>query len=159
MLYTLMDIFPTPPNGTPSEVFRDNIDFFSKWISRIGGIVAFIGAVKLAISVKSDDAKEQFTALMTMVAGFMIVSAVNNMTIFNIPSSYTDQAAEKEFQSIMTFVGRWTRRVGAAVLFFGAASLMFSIKEESAGAKALASRTITAGAVIVGISAMLAFFV
>lgn len=159
MFHTLMDILPTPPSGTPSEVFKSNIEFFATWIGRIGGLIAFIGAVKLAVSIKSEDAKEQFAALMTMVAGFMIIVAVNDMNIFNIPAKYDVDAANKEFHAIVSFIGKWTRRAGAAVALFGAVAMMFSIKDENAGAKVIASRTITAGAVIAGISLSISLFV
>ena len=158
MLHILMNIVPDPPTGTPAEVFKDNIDFFAKWIGRIGSMIAFVGAVKLAVSIKSDDAKEQFTALMTMVAGFMIAVAVKDMSIFNIPKTYSEQAANNEFSAIVRFIGKWTRRAGAAVMLFGGASLMYSIKDDNAGAKALATRTITAGATIAAISASIGIF-
>ena len=161
MFHTLMmDILPTLPNvSSPADALKDNIDFFFKLIGRIGGLIAFIGAVKLAVSVKSDDAKEQFTALMTMVSGFMIAIAVGQMNIFNIPKTYTDAAATKEFQSILSFIGKWTGRAGGVVTFLGLVALVMSIKDENAGGKATATRTITAGATIIAISASLHMFV
>lgn len=156
----MMEILPQLPNvSTPAEAFKDNIEFFAKWIGKIGGLIAFIGAVKLAVSVKSDDAKEQFTAVMTMVSGFMIAIAVGQMDLFNIPKTYTDAAATKEFQSIMLFIGKWTGRAGGAVTFFGLVALMLSVKDKNAGGKATATRTVTAGATIIAISASLHLFV
>lgn len=158
MLSVTMSVFDEPSATTPAEAFKDNIAFFSTWIARIGSMIAFVGAVKLAISIKSDDAKEQFAALMTMVAGFMIAVAVRDMSIFNIPANYTAQAANNEFSSIVKFIGKWTRRAGAAVMMFGGVSLMLSVKDDNAGAKALATRTITAGATIAAISASIGIF-
>lgn len=159
MFHTLMDILPTPPSGSPSEIFKNNIDFFALWIGRIGGLIAFIGAIKFALSVKSEDAKEQFTSLMTMVAGFMIIVAVNNMGIFKIPDKYDAKAANDEFHAIVSFIGKWTRRAGALVMMLGSVALMFSMKDENAGAKVIATRTITAGAVIVGIAVSISIFI
>ena len=159
IMYVTMTVFNEPTATSPAEAFKDNIDFFSTWIGRIGSFIAFIGAIKLAASIKSDDAKEQLGALMTMVAGFMIAVAVKDMNIFNIPATYTAQAANNEFKAIVSFVGKWTRRAGMAVMFFGSASLMLSVKTEDAGAKVLATRTITAGAVVAAVSAGISMFV
>lgn len=158
LISVTMSVLDEPTASTPAEAFNDNIAFFSTWIARIGSMIAFVGAVKLAVSIKSDDAKEQFAALMTMVAGFMIAVAVRDMSIFNIPASYTAQAANNEFSSIVKFLGKWTRRAGAAVMMFGGVSLMLSVKDDNAGGKALATRTITAGATIAAISASIGIF-
>ena len=69
--------------AAPNEAIKTGITFFSTWIARIGGIVAFIGAVKFALSVKSEDGKEQMTALLVMVSGFMIRAAIKEMNLFN----------------------------------------------------------------------------
>ena len=63
-LAAFLSFLPDPPTGTPNELAKDGIDFFQLWISRIGGIVAFIGAVKFALGVKDDEAKEQLDEFM-----------------------------------------------------------------------------------------------
>lgn len=152
-------ILPTPPTGTPAELAQDAFSFFELWIARIGGIVAFIGAIKFALSIKSDDAREQLLAILMMVSGFMIKSAIADLSIFNIPATYSDTAANAEFQSIMRFIGDWTRRVGALGLLLGAVMFGFAIKDNNAGTKVTALKTITAGAMVAAISVMLPLFV
>lgn len=155
----LLDILPTPPEGTPSELAQNGITFFATWIERCGGLIAFIGAVKLALSIKDDNTKEQMLAILVMVSGFMIKAAVGDLNIFNIPKTYTEAAANAEFQSILKFIGKWTRRVGAFGMFMGAASLGLSMKNHDAGQKVLALRAIASGGIVVAISAILHTFV
>lgn len=155
----LFDIFPTMPQGTPNQLAKDGIDFFQLWISRIGGLVAFIGAVKFALGVKDDEAKEQLQGVLIMVSGFMIQAAVGDLSIFNIPSTYTDADANKEFQSILKFIGKWVRRVGALAMIIGATMFGFSIKDNDAVKKVSGLKTMAAGGIAVSVSALLHTFV
>ena len=155
----LLQILPTPPTGTPNELAADGITFFSTWIARIGGLVAFVGAIKLALSIKDDNAKEQMLAVLVMVSGFMIKSAVQDLSIFNIPQTYSEAAANTEFQSILSFIGKWTRRVGAFGMFMGAVMIGFSMKNHDAGQKVTALRTFSSGGIVVAVSAILSTFV
>ena len=155
MLFPLAAILPNPPAGTPAQLAQDGIDFFGRWIGNIGGMVAFIGSIKFALSIKSDDAREQLQAILIMVSGFMIRAAVNNLGIFTLAS--TD--ANVIFGNIMTFIGRWTRRVGALAAILGAVMFAFSIKDENAGNKINGLRTFAAGAICMSVSAILPMFV
>lgn len=159
MLTLVASILPTPPSGTPAELAQDGLSFFGLWISRIGGLIAFVGAIKFALSVKSDDSKEQLLSILVMVSGFMIRSAIADLSIFNMPATYSASAANTEFQSIMQFIGTWTRRVGTAGLLLGAIMFGFSIKEQNATTKVTALRTLTTGAMVAAISVMLPLFV
>lgn len=160
MLY-LLSILPTPPSGTPSEIVQTGLDFFSTWIARIGGIVAFIGAIKFALSIKSEDAKEQLQAVLVMISGFMIVSAIRNLSIFSIPNTgliSPDVAANLEFRSILSFIGKWTRRVGSLALLIGSLMFGFSVKDNNANGKVNSLKTISAGGITMAVSAILPTF-
>mgnify|MGYP004657621791 FL=1 len=160
MLY-LLSILPTPPSGTPSEIVQTGLDFFSTWIARIGGIVAFIGAIKFALSIKSEDAKEQLQAVLVMISGFMIVSAIRNLSIFSIPNTgliSPDVAANLEFRSILSFIGKWTRRVGSLALLIGSLMFGFSVKDNNANGKVNSLKTISAGGITIAVSAILPTF-
>lgn len=158
-MFTLLAlVLPEPPGGTPAEIAQNGIDFFSTWIARTGGLIAFIGAIKFALSIKSDDAKEQLQAVLIMVSGFMIVSAVRDLSIFDIPSSYSTTAANKEFSAILTFIGKWTRRVGALALFIGSLMFGFSVKDNNAGGKITSLKTVSAGSLAMAVSAVLPTF-
>lgn len=159
-LFTLLaNILPDPPTGTPSEVMQEGITFFRTWIIRIGGLIAFIGAIKFAISTRSDDTKEQLGAIMTMISGFMIQAAVRNLDIFKVPDSYNIYTANEEFQAILDFIKLWARRVGALAMFIGAVMFGFSIKDNNATTKVNALRTLAAGGIIISVTALLPFFV
>lgn len=160
MLY-LLSILPTPPLGTPSEIAQTGLDFFSTWIARIGGIIAFIGAIKFALSIKNEDAKEQLQAVLIMISGFMIVSAIRNLSIFSIPNTgliSPETAATLEFRSILSFIGKWTRRVGALALLIGSLMFGFSVKDNNANGKVNSLRTISAGGITMAVSAILPTF-
>lgn len=153
MLTTVLaSILPPVPNGTPGQLAQDAVDFFGTWIGRIGGVVAFIGAVRFALSIKSDDPKEQLQAVLIMVSGFMIQSAVSS-NLFNIPAVYTDAAATLEFKSIMKWIGKWIRRVGAFGFFIGAISFGFAVKDNNAATKVIGLKTMAAGAMAMALSA------
>ena len=151
-------ILPYPPGGSPADIAQNGLNFFSTWIARIGGIVAFIGAVKFALSIKNDDAKEQLQSVLVMVSGFMIVSAIRNLDIFSIPATYSAAAANAEFAAILRFIGVWIRRVGALGVFIGAIMFALSIKENNAVTKVTSLKTISAGGLVLAVSVMLPTF-
>jgi drug/metabolite transporter (DMT)-like permease len=43
-----------------------------KWLGRVGALVAFIGAVMLALSIKNNDAEQKQPAILTLVAGVLV---------------------------------------------------------------------------------------
>lgn len=154
-LLALLTALPEAPAGTPAEMAETGITFFSTWLQRIGAIVAFVGAIKLCLSLKSEEGREQMAAILTMVSGFMIAAAVAGLNVFNIPDTYTEAAATTEFRSILTFVGRWIRRVGAAGMLFGAISAMIAIKDQNPASKANGVKLMAVGGMVWAISAMI----
>lgn len=155
VLEFLSTILPDPPGGTPSQLAQNGINFFSLWIARIGGIVAFIGAIKFALSIKADDARDQLNAVLIMVSGFMIRAAVQNLGMFSL--SATD--ANTIFSSVMTFISTWTRRVGALGALIGAIMFALAIKDENAATKINGLKTFAAGAICMSVSTILPLFV
>ena len=151
----LLSILPTPPTGTPQTLAAGAITFFTLWIGRFGGIVAAVGAVKFALSIKTDDPREQIGAVLIMVSGFMIRAAVNNLDIF----AFGAAGADAEFNSIMTFIAGWVGRVGALALLIGSIMFGFSIKENNAAAKVAGLKTIAAGGVTAAVVGILPLFV
>lgn len=158
-LLAFFNAIPTPPTGTPAEMAQDGITFFTTWIQRIGGIVSFVGAIKLALSLKNDEGREQLTAVLTMISGFMITAAVRGLNVFNIPNVYTEATATTEFQSILTFIGRWIRRAGAAGMLFGAIMTALSIKDQNPATKANGVKYMAVGGMIWAIATIINTFV
>ena len=155
LLSPIAAFLPAPPAGTPAQLAQDGINFFSRWIANIGGIVAFIGAIKFALSVKSDEAREQLSAVLIMVSGFMIRAAVRNFGIFALTTTNADTV----FNNIMVFISTWTRRVGALGAMIGAVMFAFSIKDHNPGSKVNGLRTFAAGGICMAVSATLPIFV
>lgn len=60
------------------------MNFFVKWIKRIGFAVAFIGAIMFAFAFKKNDADLKETALWTLAAGFIAVAICEAADFFNI---------------------------------------------------------------------------
>lgn len=154
-------IIDTPSAISPSEAVQHLLMDISleRWIYRIGGLIAFIGAIKLGLSLRSDDAREQVQAVLIMVSGFMIQAAISDLNIFNMPAVYTDANATAEFQAILRFIGRWMRRVGMLAMFLGAASFAHAIKDHDPASKVSGLKTMAAGGVTAAVSAILWTFV
>lgn len=151
-MFTLLSVLPAPPGGTPAELAQDGIDFFSTWIGRIGGIVAIIGALKFALAIKDDNDDGKMQAVLIMVSGFMIQSAIY-AGLLNIPATYTEAVATAEFRSILHFIGKWIHRVGALGFFVGALSFGFAVKDNNAVTKVTGLKTMAAGATAMALSA------
>ena len=90
-----------------------------------------------------------------VISGFMIQAAIANLGIFELATTN----AETIFQNILLFIGRWTRRVGAAGTLVGAVMFGFSIKDNNAVGKVAALKTFAAGAIVVSVSGILHTFV
>lgn len=153
ILATILPDTGAPAN--PAVLAQTGLEFFGRWISRIGGLVAFIGAIKFALSIKSDETRDQLPSLLTMVSGFMIQAAIANLGIFELATTN----AETIFQDILLFIGTWTRRVGAAGTLVGAVMFGFSIKDNNAVGKVAALKTFAAGAIVVSVSGILHTFI
>lgn len=152
---------PDPTIVTPTDAIESlllHIDF-KLWISRVGGLVAFIGAIKFALSVKSDDAREQLQAALIMVSGFMIQAAIGNLGVFEMPAVYSDAAAANEFKLILDFIGGWARRVGALAMLLGGVIFGFGTKDSNPGSKVSGLRTMATGGITVAVSGILSTFV
>lgn len=146
-------VLPTLPTvTTPSDLMHGAIAFFSTWIARIGGIVALIGMIKFALSIKNEDARESLTAILTAISGFIIMEYVT--TTFN----FSTTTADAEFQSLMVFCMKWIRRVGAMALLLGSVTFGLSVKDHSAANKIMGMKTIAAGGIVIATSALWRMF-
>ena len=146
-------VLPTLPTvTTPSDLMHGAIEFFSTWIARIGGIVALIGMIRFALSIRSEDSRESLAAILTAVSGFIIMEYVT--ATFN----FTTATADAEFQSLMAFCMKWIRRVGAMALLLGTVTFGLSFKDNSAVSKITGMRTIAAGGIVIAASALWRLF-
>lgn len=99
------------------------------------------------------------TAILTMISGFMITAAVRGLNVFQIPAVYSDAAATTEFQAILTFIGRWMRRAGAAAILFGAIQTALAMKDNNPAPKVNGVKFMAVGGMVCAISVIINTFV
>lgn len=146
----LLSILPDVPTGTPAEIAKDALDFWSKWIGRAGGLVAFVGLVKMGLGFREENSKETMEGVLVAISGFMIRSAVKSMGVFSTKT----MNAEKEFEAILKFISSWMGRTGGLAMFLGAIVFALAIRENNANSKILGVRTMAAGAAVIAVSAL-----
>ncbi len=56
----------------PNTSFDTIIKFVAGWISKLGLVVGFIGAVQLGFAFKNDDADGKTKGLRTLISGFVV---------------------------------------------------------------------------------------
>lgn len=71
-------------NTQADTTYKSVIDFFVKWITRIGWLVAFVGAIMFALAIKNNDAEQKQNGLMTMIAGFVAAAVCMAADMFNL---------------------------------------------------------------------------
>lgn len=54
--------------------FDTVVAFIVTWVQRIGGVVAFIGAIQFGLAFKNDDADGKTRGLMTLASGFIVIA-------------------------------------------------------------------------------------
>ena len=64
--------------------FKAVVEFFAKWIKRVGLLVAFVGAVMFALAIKNNDAEQKQNGLLTLVAGFVVSAICQAISMFGI---------------------------------------------------------------------------
>lgn len=72
---------------TGDSVWSDIISTFVKWIKRLGFLVAFVGAIMFALSIKNNDAEAKQNGILTMIAGFLAVAICVGVDKFGITSA------------------------------------------------------------------------
>lgn len=64
------------------STFDGVIDVVSTWLGRIGLVVAFFGAVQLALGFKNDDADGKVRGMKTLASGFLVYGITQSMSLF-----------------------------------------------------------------------------
>lgn len=81
MVFNTVSVHAT---GSNTESIDGFIDFACDWLAKIGGVVALVGGVMFALSWQRDDAEGKSRALMTLMAGFMLVAITMARSIFGL---------------------------------------------------------------------------
>ena len=66
---------PTAPSKTPLESISSLSNFLFAAVSAIGVIILLFGIVQLGLSIKSHDASQRATGLLTLFGGLLIAAA------------------------------------------------------------------------------------
>lgn len=69
---------------TGDDTYQTVINFFVKWIKRVGLLVAFVGAIMFALAIKNSDADQKEKGILTMVAGFVVAAICFSADMFNL---------------------------------------------------------------------------
>lgn len=148
----------TFPSGSDANAFNHLITEFSTWICRIGGLIMFFGAVKFALAIKEGDPKDKTLALLTFVAGAIIIDVATKSSsnyLFTIPSNFDEATAKLKFDNLTLFISKWVKRVGGFIAFVGGTEIAMSIRNNDAGAKVSGSYTLVTGAILIGTATLL----
>lgn len=80
----MMTTIPTAAEGSNTESIDGFITFACDWLFKIGGTVALIGGVMFALSWNREDAEGKSKALLTLMAGFMLVAISQSPGLFGL---------------------------------------------------------------------------
>lgn len=65
----------TTASGDKAETMWTTVtDLVAKWVTRLGGVVIFVGGIMFALGWKSDDADQKSRGIQTMIAGAMVAA-------------------------------------------------------------------------------------
>ena len=56
----------------------------ARWLGRIGLVVAFFGAVQLALGFKQDDADGKIRGMKTLASGFLVFGITQSLSLFGL---------------------------------------------------------------------------
>ena len=73
----------TPPNPNAADAkWNAFIDFIVPWVSRLGGLLIFIGVIEFGIAFKSDDAEGKTKGIRFVIAGCIVFAVSMSSGLF-----------------------------------------------------------------------------
>ena len=60
--------------GSADTLWTTVADLIKKWVTRLGGVVMFVGGVMFGLGWKSDDAEQKSRGISTLIAGGIVVA-------------------------------------------------------------------------------------
>lgn len=70
--------------GAGVEEFNKVILFIAGWVNKLGMVVAFFGAIQLALGFKNDDADAKVRGLKTLISGFLVFAISLEATVSSL---------------------------------------------------------------------------
>lgn len=74
----------TPTVDAGMSSFDSVVDVVARWLGRIGLVVAFFGAVQLALGFKQDDADGKIRGMKTLASGFLVFGITQSLSLFGL---------------------------------------------------------------------------
>jgi len=60
--------------GNADTLWTTIADLIKKWVTRLGGVVMFVGGIMFGLGWKSDDAEQKSRGISTLIAGGIVVA-------------------------------------------------------------------------------------
>lgn len=76
--------FAAPGDPAGMDKLDGVINVIATWLGRIGLIVAFFGAVQLALGFKNDDADGKVRGMKTLASGFLVFGITQSLGLFGL---------------------------------------------------------------------------
>lgn len=85
LILTVNTVYATAPAAPAGMDKLDAlIQVIATWLGRIGLIVAFFGAVQLALGFKGDDADGKIRGMKTLASGFLVWGITQSLSLFGL---------------------------------------------------------------------------
>lgn len=65
-----------PGDATGTQIITNFVDQIQTWLTAIGGVVVLVGIIQFALSFQREDSEGKSRALMTIMAGALVATAV-----------------------------------------------------------------------------------
>ncbi|WP_235847541.1 hypothetical protein [Paenibacillus tuaregi] len=82
LILSATNVYAADPVGM--DKLDSVIDVVATWLGRIGLIVAFFGAVQLALGFKNDDADGKVRGMKTLASGFLVFGITQSLSLFGL---------------------------------------------------------------------------
>ncbi len=90
MVLMTTSVFATEPEGVTQ--FNSMITFLATWLGRVGGVVAFLGAVQFIISIKSGNPESKTNGVMFFIVGLMLIGVCSDAALTTLGLISSGQA-------------------------------------------------------------------
>lgn len=84
LMSLILGITPVYAAGSNTSSIDGFITFVCDWLLKIGGVVSLVGGVMFALSWQRDDAEGKSRALMTLMAGGMVMAISASRGLFGL---------------------------------------------------------------------------
>ena len=84
LMSLILGTTPVYDAGSNTSSIDGFITFVCDWLLKIGGVVSLVGGVMFALSWQRDDAEGKSRALMTLMAGGMVMAISASRNLFGL---------------------------------------------------------------------------